>query len=112
MRGSAKLRNYLIILLDAAVIFLCFYIVLLFGRDDAFTKLIGLRKIIYVVIASTVLVFIFTDMYGDLFKKYNEILLNCAIAGIVGIGLFYILIQLRAWHSGTVRVRCTIENDH
>jgi exopolysaccharide biosynthesis polyprenyl glycosylphosphotransferase len=104
MRGSAKLRNYLIILLDAAVIFLCFYIVLLFGRDDAFTKLIGLRKIIYVVIASTILVFIFTDMYGDLFKKYNEILLNCAIAGIVGIGLFYILIQLRAWHSGTVRI--------
>jgi exopolysaccharide biosynthesis polyprenyl glycosylphosphotransferase len=104
MRGSAKLRNYLIILLDAAVIFLCFYIVLLFGRDDAFYRLLELRKIIYVVVAVTVLVFIFTDMYGDLFKKYNEIILNCAIAGITGIGIFYILVQVRVWHSGAVRI--------
>jgi len=104
MRGSARLRNYLIILLDAAIIFLCFFIVLLFGRDNTFQRLLGLRKIIYVTIASTVLIFIFTDMYGDIFKKYKEIIFNCTIAGIIGIVLFYILVQVRVWHSGTVKI--------
>ncbi len=104
MRGSARLINYLIILLDAAVVFLCIFIVLLFGRDNAFEKLLGLRKIIYAAIAAIVLIFIFTDMYRDIFKKYSEIIFNCAIAGIFGITIFYFLVQIRVWHSGTVKI--------
>ena len=104
MKSSARLRNYLIILLDTAVIFLCFYIVLLFGRDNAFQVLLGVRKIIYVTIASTVLIFLFTDMYKDIFKKYKEIIFNCSMAGIVGIALFYIFVNIRVWHSGAIRI--------
>ncbi|MCD6322111.1 MAG: hypothetical protein J7L77_03685, partial [Clostridiales bacterium] len=63
MKGSARLRNYLVILLDTAVIFLCFYIVLMFGRDNAFRALIGLRKIILVTTGATIAIFYFTDMY-------------------------------------------------
>lgn len=104
MKSTARLRNYLIILLDTAVIFMCFYIVLLFGRDNAFQVLLGVRKIIYVTIASTVLIFIFTDMYRDIFKKYKEIIFNCSLAGIVGIALFYFFISIRVWHSGAIRI--------
>ncbi|MFO7612187.1 MAG: sugar transferase [Clostridia bacterium] len=104
MGGEARLRNYLVILLDGAVVFLCFYIVLLLGSGDAFEKLIALRKIIYLPVASTVLIFIFTDMYKVIFKRYVEILFNCIIAGIAGIILFTIFVNVRAWHSGTVQI--------
>ena len=104
MKSTARLRNYLIILLDTAVILLCFYIVLMFGRDDAFRVLLSLRKILLVVLASTVIIFHFTDMYGDMFKKYAEIIFNCALAGVTGIVLFYLFVQLRVWPIGKVRI--------
>lgn len=104
MNGAARLRNYLIILLDTAVIFLCFYIVLMFGRDDALEAVVGLRKIILAAVAIMVIVFHFTDMYRDLFKKYKEIIFNCTISGLLGIVLFYFLIQIRVWPSGIVRI--------
>ena len=104
MKGSARLRNYLVILLDTAVIFLCFYIVLMFGRNDAFQAVIGLRKIILVTTGATIIIFYFTDMYRDMFKKYKEIIFNCLIAGIVGISLFAFFIEIRVWHSGAIRI--------
>ena len=104
MKGSARLRNYLVILLDTAVIFLCFYIVLMFGRDNAFQAVIGLRKIIFVTTGATIIIFYFTDMYREMFKKYKEIVFNCVLAGIVGIALFAFFIQLRVWHSGAIRI--------
>ncbi len=104
MKGSARLRNYLVILLDTAVIFLCFYIVLMFGRDNAFQAVIGLRKIILVTTGATIVIFYFTDMYREMFKKYKEIVFNCVLAGIVGIALFAFFIHLRVWHSGAIRI--------
>lgn len=104
MNGAARLRNYLIVLLDTAVIFLCFYIVLMFGRDNALEAVLGLRKIIFVSIAIIVIIFHFTDMYKDIFKKYKEIVFNCTIAGLFGILTFYFFIQIRVWHSGVVRI--------
>ena len=104
MKSNTRLRNYLVILLDGAVVFLCFYIVLLFGRDSAFYELMELRKVIYITVASTVLIFIFTDMYRDIFKRYIEIIFNCSLAGLTGIVLFYIFVNIRAYHSSTVTI--------
>lgn len=104
MKGSARLRNYLVMLLDTVVIIWCFYIVLMFGRENAFQAVIGLRKIILVTTVATIVIFYFTDMYRDMFKKYKEIVFNCVIAGIIGISLFAFFIQIRVWHSGAIRI--------
>jgi len=102
--GEAKLRNYLVILLDVFIVFLCFYIVLIFGNTRPFFKLINLRKIIYLPAAATVLIFIFTDMYKHIFKKYIEIIFNSILCGIAGTILFAIFVNVRAWHNQTVKI--------
>ncbi|MBN1624450.1 MAG: sugar transferase [Clostridia bacterium] len=104
MTGEARLRNYLVILIDIFIVFLCFYIVLIFGNEQPFAKLINLRKIVYLPAGATVLIFIFTDMYRNIFKRYIEILFNCALAGIAGTILFAIFVNVRAWHNQTVKI--------
>jgi exopolysaccharide biosynthesis polyprenyl glycosylphosphotransferase len=104
MTGQARLRNYMVIILDVFIIFLCFYIVLIFGNDNPFDKLIALRKIVYLPAGATVLIFIFTDMYKHIFKKYAEIVFNCVLAGISGVILFSIFVNVRAWHNQTVKI--------
>ncbi|HPJ20998.1 MAG TPA: sugar transferase [Clostridia bacterium] len=104
MTGEARLRNYLVIILDVFVVFLCFYIVLIFGNEDPFDKLVNLRKIVYLPCGAAVLIFIFTDMYRHIFKKYAEIVFNCILAGISGTILFAIFVNVRAWHNQTVKI--------
>lgn len=104
MNSESKLRNYLIMPLDAGIVFLCFYMVLLLGGKNAFAELLNLRKIVYIPVASTILIFIFTDMYKVIFKRYSEIVFNCALAGIAGTLLFILFVNIRPWHSETVKI--------
>lgn len=104
MTGEARLRNYMVIILDVFVIFLCYYIVLMFGNDNPFEKLIGLRKIVYLPAGATVLIFIFTDMYKHIFKRYIEIIFNCILASLIGTVLFAAFVYIRPWHIEKVKI--------